>query len=70
MASGQQRAGGGGDRREKKLLDAAGGVAELWLETQGTTGHKKLDNALQRLTVAYRDWVGHQPDPPSSSASS
>ena len=65
MASGRQAAGGsagGSDKSDKNVLDAAGAVAKLWLETEGSTGHKELDNALQRLAVAYRDWVGHQPD--------
>lgn len=47
-----------GKTPDKKVLDAAGQVVTVWLDSRVMTGQKKLDQALDRLTKAYREWEG------------
>ena len=45
---------------EQKVLQAAGKVVEAWVSTRKMTGDEDLDNSLQQLSGAYRDWADNQ----------
>ena len=45
---------------EQKVLQTAGKVVEAWVSTRKMTGDQDLDDALQQLSGAYRDWADNQ----------